>query len=89
MDTQKKYLEDMKKAADLGDIPWSLLATLIDRIETRDGKKQTYGTQFHQVNGEWVPLPIEDPEHVDERRHKVGLPPLAQYAAGFKKVYGK
>jgi hypothetical protein len=29
----------------------------------------------------WEPHPIEDPEHVDERRAAVGLRPLAEYAA--------
>lgn len=87
LETQKKYLPLMTKAADAGEASWALLATTIDRIEVREGKPQTYGTQFRQVNGELVPEPIEDEAHVDDRRKKVGLGPLAEYAAQLKQLY--
>ena len=87
--TQKAYLPVMVKAADAGELSWALLATTIDRIQVREGKPQTYGTQFHQVNGELVPERIEDETHVDERRKKVGLQPLAEYAALMKEMYAR
>jgi hypothetical protein len=87
--TQKKYLPAMVKAADAGELAWALLATAIDRIQVREGKPQTYGTQFHQVNGELVPERIEDETHVDERRKKVGLQPLAEYAAQMREMYAR
>ena len=87
LETQKKYLPLMTKAADSGEASWGLLATTIDRIQVREGKPQTYGTQFHQVNGELVPEAIEDEAHVDDRRKKVGLGPLAEYAAQLKQLY--
>ena len=87
LETQKKYLPLMTKAADAGEVSWGLLATTIDRIQVREGKPQTYGTQFHQVNGELVPEAIEDEAHVDDRRKKVGLGPLAEYAAQLKQMY--
>ena len=35
---------------------------------------QVYGTQFEQdENGDPHPLPIEDPQHVNERRAHIGL----------------
>ena len=43
------------------------------------GKPQRFGTQFHTVDGEFVPLPIEDPDNLDARRQSVGLPPMAEY----------
>jgi hypothetical protein len=49
------------------------LAYLTDRICVGDGIPQIYGTQFE--------YPIEDPEHVDERRSAVGLSSLAEYLA--------
>jgi hypothetical protein len=52
----------------------SHLAYLTDRICAGDGEPQIYGTQLD--------YPIADPEHVDERRATVGLPPLAEYLAG-------
>jgi hypothetical protein len=87
LETQKKYLPLMTKAADAGETSWALLATTIDRIQVREGKPQTYGTQFHEVNGELVPQPIEDEAHVDDRRKKVGLDTLAEYTAQMKQMY--
>jgi len=76
---QKKYLDQMTAAANGGELSWALLATSIDRIRVREGKPQVYGSQFHEVNGQLVPQPIEDEAHVDERRAKVGMQPLAEY----------
>jgi len=79
LEVQKRYIGLMTKAADAGDLEWALVATTIDRIRVREGKPQVYGTQFKEANGAMVPEPIEDREHVDERRAKVGLQPLAEY----------
>jgi hypothetical protein len=87
--TQERYIDRMTAAADAGEIEWALVATTIDRIQVRRGKPQTYGTQFHTVDGELKPQPIADEEHVDERRAKVGLPPLAQYTALMKQMYAR
>jgi hypothetical protein len=51
---------------------------LLDRIRTFEGKPQVYGTSFDWDDaGQMSPLPIDDAEHVDERRAEVGLEPLA------------
>jgi hypothetical protein len=57
------------------------LAFLTDRILCNSGKHQRFGTQIREVtNGCFVPKPMEDPEHVDELREKVGLTEtLAEY----------
>jgi hypothetical protein len=89
LDTQKRYLDLMTKAADAGDLGWALLATTIDRIRVREGKPQIYGSQFHEVNGESVPYPIEDEANVDARRAKVGLQPLAEYAKALREMFAK
>ena len=85
--TQKKYLDVMNRAVAAGDLNGALVATTVDRILVAEGKPQTYGTQFREVNGEMVPFPIEDEAHVDERRAKVGLQTLAEYTAQLRQVY--
>jgi hypothetical protein len=59
------------------------LAYLTDRVRLKEGKKQLYGTQMHEVHGKMVPQPIEDEAHVDQRRMEAGLPPLAEYVKLF------
>jgi hypothetical protein len=84
---QERYLAMMTKAADAGDLDRGLLATTVDRVAVAQGKPQTYGTQFREVGGRFVPFPIADEAHVDERREKVGLGPLAEYAETMRRVY--
>ena len=63
-----------------GDIkPWQI-AYLEDRVNVNTGKPQRYGTQFWEdpPNG-LVPRPIEDIEHLDERRRAIGLESFAEY----------
>lgn len=58
--------------------PWSW-ACLDDRIRTFEGRPQRYGTQFDwDDDGTLSPLPIEDPERVDQRRAELGLESLDQ-----------
>ena len=55
-------------------------ALLYDRVATADKRLQRYGTQGRCVGeATWEPLPVEDPDHLDERRAKVGLGPEADY----------
>jgi hypothetical protein len=54
------------------------VAVLEDRVRLQSGRKQLYGSQMRTVNGQLVPLPIEDSAHVDMRREAAGLPPLRQ-----------
>jgi hypothetical protein len=50
-----------------------------------EGREQVYGTQMTgEVGGGPTPWPIEDSEHVDERRAAVGLGPLDEYVARFQ-----
>lgn len=87
--TLKKHLPLMTKAAEAGEIDGGLLATSIDRVRVGDGLPQVYGTQFRQVDGKWVPQPIEDEANVDERRKSVGLGPLAEYQALFQQMHAR
>lgn len=86
---KEKYYPLVKEKADAGVISKSDAATLQDRILMNKGKKQIYGTQTATVteNGKSVCYlwPVEEPERLDALRKEVGLPPLADYIALFKK----
>ena len=83
---QEKYLPLLKEAAKKGEARAADAAMLEDRILVREGKKQLYGTQVSfgpETGGKLVLNPVEDEEHVDERRAAVGLMPLAEYLKHF------
>ncbi|HQQ98449.1 MAG TPA: hypothetical protein PLX35_14355 [Cyclobacteriaceae bacterium] len=79
--SQQKYLPMMRDAVQRGDAMGSALALLEDRVALGEGRKQTYGSQIgrDEKSGKYYVLPLEDPDHVDERREKVGLGKLADY----------
>lgn len=60
------------------------LAYLKDRVYINAGKKQIYGTQ---LNGDLTFYPIEDEEHVNERRLAIGLPSIEDYLESIKEFY--
>ena len=78
--TQQTYLPLMRAAVQEKKARPGSLALLEDRVAMRSGKKQIYGSQinFDQAGVAHV-FPIEDPDHVDQRRASMGLPPLADY----------
>ncbi|MDT4967134.1 MAG: hypothetical protein QOJ64_1871 [Acidobacteriota bacterium] len=87
---QQKYLPMLKVAAKSGEARPADAAMLEDRVLVRQGKPQLYGTQLHSgpdTGGKLVLSPIEDEEHVDERRSAVGLMPLAEYLKHFGLEY--
>jgi hypothetical protein len=76
---QREALEALRLAAARGEVPAMQPAFLEDRIRTLEGRLQRYGTQFDwDESGELSPLPVEDPDGVDERRRVIGLDPLDQ-----------
>ncbi|RZT11192.1 hypothetical protein SAMN05216319_0329 [Duganella sp. CF402] len=84
-DSQLKYLPLLRDAVKRADALGSDLALLEDRVRISDGRAQLYGTQ---LIGEPLRFaPIEDEQHVDERRRSIGLPPLAEYAKLFGVTY--
>ena len=63
-----------------GEILLGDIAFLEDRIRMRKGVAQRYGTQFYtDLNGVYDVYPIEDPEHLDERREAFGLGSFDDY----------
>ncbi len=79
--TQEHYLPMMREAVAKGNARSSSLALLENRVALGQGKRQTYGSQIGRdpATGAYYVSPLDDPEHVDERRAKMGLPPLADY----------
>ncbi len=80
---QRQCLDLLTAAADLGEASQKNVAYLTDRVLVADGEPQEYGTQITTRRGKWEPLPLRDPQTVDERRAAVSLGPLADYVAGF------
>ena len=85
----KQCLPDMKAAAELGELEWATVALSIDRDLMYDCKKQLYGSQVQTTDGKVELYPVEDEAHLDERRAKIGLGPIAEYKAGIAKLYAQ
>jgi|tagenome__1003787_1003787.scaffolds.fasta_scaffold20721765_1 hypothetical protein len=84
LDFQREVLPLLKRAAAAGEAKPAHVAYLTDRISMAEGRHQWYGTQIGDIrNGTPIPWPIADADSVDERRHEVGLEPLADYLSGF------
>jgi len=85
LDIQEKYLPTMTEAADNGELNWSSVALLIDRINTRNDKPQIYGSQVtsNPDSGESYFFEIAEPSKVDSVRATVGLGPISEYAKFF------
>ena len=66
------------KDANDGDVDPGDIEYLEDRLLIMEGKPQLYGTQFYTIDGVTKPFPIEDPDHVDERRTHAGLDTYAE-----------
>jgi hypothetical protein len=86
---QKKFLEEMKKAADANDADRGDCAMLVDRVLVAEGKRQRYGTMISVKGDKVTPMPVEDPKNLDRRRAEVGLPPMEEYLETVKSRYGK
>jgi hypothetical protein len=77
---QHRCLALLTDAVSRGDADAGDLAYLTDRVRRADGLPQLYGTQFQNgPDGRLIPQPIEDIADLDERRHRVGLPPFDEY----------
>jgi len=85
---QKKCLELLERAVKQNEADIINLVYLTDRIRTFEGKPQIYGTQGQtNADGLIIPFPIEDEEHVDERRKAIGLEPIAEYFKNMNESY--
>lgn len=90
-DFQKDMLPHVRRAFLSGALAGQDYALLLDRVLVAEGRKQVYGTQAMPMdrwkNREPALDPIEDEAHVDQRRAKLGLFPLAEYVKLLKDAY--
>jgi hypothetical protein len=80
-DQQREFLGLLREAVAAGEASAAHLAYLEDRVRVHAGQPQLYGTQFTQDADGLRPEPIEDREHLEERRAAAGLGPFAEYEA--------
>jgi hypothetical protein len=73
-------LPKLRANVDAGQAEAEMYAMVYDRTQGDQGRAQRYGQNFVCKDGRFEPAPIEDPEHVDERRAEVGLMRLSMYA---------
>lgn len=79
-DFQAHMLQAMQPLVESGEISGEQFASLTDRVLVlHEHKKQRYGTQLYGYGSKATPLPIADPEHVDQHREKLQMMPLAYY----------
>ena len=83
VDFQKKCLTLMKSELET-EVERRCIAYLEDRVRVNLGQPQLYGTQFDEVDNNFVPWTIENPEQVDERRLQMGLGTLQE---GIEEMY--
>lgn len=80
-DFQQQVLRLMEPLTKQGEASATDYAYLYDRTHY----PQRFGTQGSCINArEWQPFAIEDIEHVNQRRHELGLMPMAEYAKHFQ-----
>jgi hypothetical protein len=85
---RRRCLRLVREAAARGDLPWHHVAALTDALRVDAGRKQVYGTKFHEREGALVPLPIERPRSLAQRRAALGMPPLEVYARQLRRRFG-
>ena len=87
LELQKEALPLVEAAVKKGELPAQAAATLTDKVLVGEGKPQIYGTHFSFVDGKLVMSPVSDPEGLEARRARVGLPPLKEYIEGLERMY--
>jgi hypothetical protein len=77
----------LQQLAQSGEILGSSIAAILDKLLISEGKPRLFGTQFKWANGDGEMLPVEDAAHLDERRAKYLLPPIAEYKRMLADMY--
>ena len=84
---QGELLPGLQKLVQEKKIFGSDIATLTDKILVARHAPQKFGTQFNFANGKMLMEPVEDPEHLEERRALYGLPPMDLYRKMLSDMY--
>ena len=86
-DLQRELIPKLQRLAEDGKILGSQIALIVDKVLVSEGKPQRFGSQFDFAHGRGKMLPVEDPEHLDERRAQYLLPPMAEYKKMLAEMY--
>jgi hypothetical protein len=86
---QARVLPLLERAYTNGDAEGQQVALLTDRLAVARGEPQVYGSQADISDGRVVLKTIRDSTHVDVRRARMGLPPLAEYVRLLDSLYTK
>ncbi|HTD59732.1 MAG TPA: DUF6624 domain-containing protein [Gemmatimonadaceae bacterium] len=84
---QHMGLRLLAQAAD-SEVNPTEVAMLEDRVRMHDHRPQRFGSQLSErTDGNLELYLLDDPEHVEERRARVGLPPLKEYECQIEATY--
>jgi hypothetical protein len=86
---QKRYLADIKRVCEAGELPWERYAAIYDRSLFNENQPQKYGThtRYNEQTKTEELYPLADESKVDQWRKELGLPPLAEYLKQFNITY--
>lgn len=86
---QRKYLPDVRKSCEAGEISWERYAMMYDRMCVNENIPQHYGThtRYDDKTGKAELYPLEDPLKVDQWRKETGLGPLSEYLREMNIIY--
>jgi len=85
--TMVRYFPLLAQSYELGQSEPQHYAMMLDRILTDKNEKQIFGTQLQRDDktGTFFPFPVADEKGLDNRRKKMGLPPMKEYLGSFNK----
>lgn len=89
LELQKRALPHVERAVRRKEIPPDDFAMLTDDVLTHEQKPQLYGTNFNFAGDKVALAPTQNPARLDERRRKIGLPPVRDYARQLADFYKK
>lgn len=86
---QDSVLTFMKEELKLGNVGQNDYAYLVDRVKVNLGEKQIYGTQMriNIAHNTYEPLPVIEPQYLDDRRKEMNLPPMKFYISAMNERY--
>lgn len=86
---QKRYLPEVRKSCESGEIPWERYAMMYDRMCVNENIPQRYGTHttYNEKTGKTELYPLEDPVKVDQWRKESSLGPLSEYLRSMNIMY--
>lgn len=88
---QCKVLSSLKKCVKNNSASKSNYAYLLDRVKVNSNKLQVYGTQvkLNSDSSSYVPMPMIQPNKLNNRRKKVGLSTIEEYIKHVNSLYLK